>query len=113
MMPRNASLQFILQALKPFWFWILLQSIAGIVWAIDLSVRPYILKIVVDTLANAASNAAIDQLLMPLSLYIGLSLTVVLLFRLYDIAWLRMLAPMKAHIANLLTNSMLQHCSHA
>jgi len=106
---RNHITPFILQVLQPFRVLIALQSIAGIVWAIDLSVRPYLIKVVIDTLANVPHDDAINQLLMPLSLYIILSLTVVMLFRLYDVAWLRMLAPLRAHIATLLTSSMLRH----
>lgn len=106
---RNPSILFIFQALKPFWLWIALQSIAGIVWAIDLSFRPYLIKVAVDRISSASTSDAVEQLLAPLSLYIGLSLTVVMLFRIYDVAWLRMLAPMKARIANLLTDSMMRH----
>lgn len=106
---RNPSVLFIFQVLKPFWLWIALQSIAGIVWAIDLSFRPYLIKVAVDIISTVPPNNAANQLLIPLSLYIGLSLIVVILFRFYDIAWLRMLAPMKARIANLLTNNMMRH----
>jgi ATP-binding cassette subfamily B protein len=109
-MPRHSPCQlFILEVIKPFKWWIALQSVAGVVWAIDLSLRPYILKVVIDTIANTSRYDAVNHLLVPLSLYILLSLVVVILFRLYDIAWIHILAPMKSHIASLLTKKLLQH----
>ncbi len=105
---RRSNTLFIFQSLKPFWLYIVLQSIAGVVWAIDLSVRPYLLKVVIDRITTISTNGILNQLFMPLSLYIGLSLIVVLLFRLYDMAWLRMLAPMKAHIVKMLTRTMMR-----
>lgn len=108
-MRSNVIQNFILRVLKPFWLWIALQSVGGIVWAIDLSIRPYILKVVIDTLAMGYHDQALKQLLLPLSLYIGISLLVVVLFRLYDFAWIRMVAPMKAHIVDLVLKNIMLH----
>jgi ATP-binding cassette subfamily B protein len=103
---------FVLECLKPFRFWIFAQTGVGILWAIDLSLRPYILKIILDKLPYLSAQAAIGELSGPIAAYIGLSFFIVVIFRCYDYIWLNLNPPLKRFIGDKLMTRLMLH-SHS
>lgn len=111
MQPTSVT-RFILDTLKPFRWWVFGQVIVSMIWAIDLSLSPYLLKMMVDRMSTAPLNEAYDALLLPASLYFSMLLVVVLAFRFYDYAWLNINPPMKRHVGSMLMDRMMQHAHH-
>lgn len=100
---------FILEALKPFKFLICAQLIIGIIWAIDLSLRPYILKMMIDKVPYLTKETVVGELSGLVTFYIFMSLFIVISFRFYDYTWLKLNPPLKHRLGNVLMNKMMGH----
>lgn len=100
---------FLLDILKPFKFLIFGQLTIGIIWAIDLSLRPYILKTIIDKIPHVTKDTVIEQLSSLVIFYVFMSLTVVVLFRIYDVIWLKLNPPIKRKIGDALMKKMMAH----
>lgn len=61
---------YILQNLRPFRLPMAVMFIAALMLSIDLSIRPYLLKIIVDTLSTSSSAQSMTTLLWPILLYL-------------------------------------------
>jgi ATP-binding cassette subfamily B protein len=110
--PAQSVTKFILNSMKPFRWWVLGQVLVSVVWAIDLSLSPYLIKMMVDRMASTSFEQAYDALFLPASLYFSMLLVIVVMFRFYDYAWLHINPFMKRHIGSLLMDRMLQHAQH-
>lgn len=111
-MTTTSVTRFILSCMKPFKWWVFGQFIVSIIWAIDLTLSPYLLKIMVDSMAEAPLAEAYQALFTPALLYFGMLVVIVLIFRFYDYAWLNINPPMKRHIGSILMDRMMQHAYH-
>src|SRR5205807_2112043 len=78
-------------------------------WAIDLSLRPYILKMIIDKLPNLKSDTIVGELSGLVIFYVTLSLLVVIMFRFSDFIWLKLNPPLKRHAGDLLMKKMMEH----
>lgn len=87
----STTYKFILQALKPYWLHLILLIIIELCWAIDLSLRPYLLKVMVDKLEDYSGEAIYTLLLYPSVAYTLLSILSVFMLRLSDWIYLKML----------------------
>ena len=75
--------QFIYQAIRPFPLAIGLMIFIAIFMAIDLSLKPYILKIMLNRLAENSRAEIFSYLLVPCAIYIFLDFMVTTIWRLY------------------------------
>lgn len=101
--------KFLIDVLRPFRFWILAQVIIAIIWAINLSLRPYILKVMIDRMPHATVDNVIQILIGPVTFYLAMSLLIVIVFRIYNYVWLKLNPPLKRHIGNVLMQRMMNH----
>lgn len=101
--------RFILKCCKPFKFLVLGQFIISFIWAIDVSLRPYLLKIMLDRLPTLKMGTAADALMVPAGIYLLMALVVVGMYRVYDYLWLKLNPPLKRHIAKILITRMMLH----
>jgi ATP-binding cassette subfamily B protein len=108
----HTTTQFIVQSLKPFRWWIVAQTIIGIIWAIDLAIRPYVVRMIINRMTEVGPDQAYAVLIGPALLYIGLSTFQLLNLRMYDYVWLSINSPLKKYIDILLMNRMMQHSHH-
>ena len=108
-MKNNSVTAFVLTCLKPFKWLIAGQFIVAFVWAIDLSFRPYLLKIIFDRISTISAKAAIAELSRPAIFYCSMSLFIGVIFRLYDFIWLKLNPNLKRHIGNILMQKMMNH----
>jgi ATP-binding cassette subfamily B protein len=106
---KDSTIQYIFSCVRSFKYWIIAQCFIGIFWAIDMSVRPFILKVMIDRLNSASPETAVRMLTTPAALYIGMSLLMVFFFRIYDFIWLNINPGLKRYIGNSLMNRMMQH----
>ncbi|WP_032112463.1 ABC transporter ATP-binding protein [Candidatus Paracaedibacter symbiosus] len=105
-------LQFVKVITKPYRLHLLGLVIVGLLWAIDLSLRPYLLKLILDKVDVSPSSTVINQTIGVVSFYLGLSLLGTLNLRVYDYINLKMIPNLRADIQEKLTYYVLGH-SHA
>lgn len=74
---------FIVKMIRPFPGGISVMFLTAFVWAIDLSVRPYILKIILNRVAEVPPHEVFDYLTLPACAYLFMSFLVSTCFRLY------------------------------
>lgn len=101
--------KFVWSCIEPFKWKVFSLFFIVSLWAIDVVVRPYILKLLVDKIAMPSEKIAMAELVQLASLYLGLSLFVFVVFRFYHYLWLLIRAPLKRHITGKLMNHMMQH----
>ncbi|MDP3889511.1 MAG: ABC transporter ATP-binding protein [bacterium] len=105
----GAIVRFILQSLKPFKWWIVVQVAVSVVWAMDQALRPYLLKIMLDRMSCLNRSEVYSVLVIPAIFFISLALMNVLLLRFYDYAWLKISSPLKRDIGLNLMQRMMRH----
>jgi ATP-binding cassette subfamily B protein len=109
---RTQASHFILSCLKPFKYCIAAQMCIGVAWAIDISLRPYLLKILLNQMTCLDPELAYVALIWPSVTYILLSAGMVLIFRIQDFIFLNLNAPLKIYIGQQLMQHMMQHSHH-
>lgn len=109
---KNSVLSFTLSVLRPFMPFIIIQMIVGVVWAVDLAFRPFLIKLLLNKAMVIAPVDAIKEL-GPLAIaYIFLSLVLLCFLRLHDWAWLKISAPLRRHINMNLMERMMTQSHH-
>jgi len=91
---------FIWHFIKPYRGNILWLMATGLFWATQLSVTPYVMKILIDTVNEYPSDATgfIAAVTGPAVLYVSLTLLQVIIYRFYDYLTLRTIPFIKADI---------------
>ena len=105
---QNVS-SFIFSCIRPFKYLLMLQLMIGIVWAVDLSLRPYLIKVILDRIAGCSTDKVISLLMGPITLYIFMSALVIIIFRAYDYLWLQFNPNLRKHIGLKLMDRMFDH----
>jgi len=111
-MSQNQTTRFIFESVMQFKWWTVPQIIVAILWAVDVNLRPYILKIMMDRLQDLSPANAIAQLAGPAILYILLTLGVVIMFRCYDFIALTLQSSLRRYVGDRLMSRMMMH-SHS
>lgn len=75
---------FIIKMISPFFRSIMLMFLVGIVWSIDLSLRPYILKIMLNRIVEYPAHSIFEYLMLPVGVYLLMSFLHSSVFRLYS-----------------------------
>lgn len=100
---------FILKAAKPFRWLIGGQIFVAIIWAIDISLRPYLIKVILDIIANAPRDNVVHDLSLPCGLYLLVSVIVVIVFAYYDWIAIKLFPGIKKYIGMILMDRMMDH----
>lgn len=74
---------FVIKMAKPYPVAILVMVLVAIVWAVDLSVRPYLMKVILDRVSEATNDNLYVLLLYPAGGYFLMSFMMSTLFRCY------------------------------
>lgn len=99
---------FLMNTVKPFRWHIGGLVWVIIVWALDTSLRPYILKIILDKLSICSQTETFAILGPWVCVYMGMMLFAVANYRLYDYIRLRLLPGLRQKIINDITSPMLE-----
>lgn len=92
---------YITNTIKPFPLPILIMFITAIIWAVDLSLRPYLLGVIFDGLASSKQHNIFTYLAGPIILYLGSYFLLSLSFRLYNyFVEIKMIPHLRAKIAD-------------
>ncbi len=103
---------FIFQVSWPFRYWILAQLFVWVLWAIDISLRPLVLKIIVDRLAEISSANVVGELSAPVFFYVFMSGVNLLGYCFYDYIRLQFYPLLKRDVVQALMGRMMDH-SHS
>ena len=89
-----------------FWFFVV-----SVVWAVEMSLSPYLLKTILDKVIQFSDNneELISALLVPVVLYVSMSVILNLNFRLYEYANLRLYPELKANITRDMFSYLIDH----
>ena len=105
----NSTLSFILAAFKNFKFYVIWLFVTSTIWSIDVSLGPYLLKIMVDRADNIDHSSVLPVLGKPVLLYILLLIIVFIASRLDDFIWLKLKPNLQKHIGIKLMKRMMNH----
>lgn len=109
---KNSVFYFIYTSIKPFRWYLAGQIFVAIIWAIDVSLRPYLVKNILNRAAIIPREMAFSELGMLCIMYMVLGFLMVSLFRFHDWCWLKISAPLKKHVGMLAMNRMLSQSHH-
>ncbi len=100
---------FIYKALLPFRRSIIIMYLVAIAWAIDLSLRPYVLKIIVDRISQPLNQNVFNTVGFPVAIYFAMTFIYLTLFRIYGyVIEVKMIPNLRRNIANLSFSSLLK-----
>jgi len=102
-------ISFIFSCIRPFKYLLMLQFMVGTVWAVDLSLRPYLIKVILDRISVANPDTVITLLIWPVTIYMSMSVLIVIIFRIYDYLWLKLNPNLRKYIGLKLMNKMIDH----
>jgi ATP-binding cassette subfamily B protein len=105
----NSTLSFILAAFKNFKFYVIWLFVTSRIWSIDVSLGPYLLKIMVDRAENIVHSSVLPVLGEPVLLYILLLIIVFIASRLDDFIWLKLKPNLQKYIGIKLMKRMMNH----
>lgn len=97
----NQVWRYIFGIIRPFRLSISVMLWVAFFWAMDLSLRPYLLKVILNRLSHGGTIPVFDLLIGPISLYLLLYLIMTSSFRLYGyFVEIRLIPAMRKKIAN-------------
>ena len=105
----KTSIPFLLNSLKPFKFYVGLHLFVVLYNAIDLSLWPYVSKVLVDKLATTPHEQIIAEIWPVALLLIVLTLLPGLIWRLADFSWMNLTPAMKKKITSESMDYAMQH----
>ena len=85
------------------------QFIVAVIWAIDMSLRPYLIKVILNKIPTIVPSQAFNILLPSVILYIVIGGVIVITFRFYEWILLLFHPNLKNHIGIILMNRMMNH----
>lgn len=100
---------FIMRSIRPFKWLISGQVFVAIVWAIDISLRPYIIKVILNVIADSPRNEVVEKLWVPAGFYLLVSVIIVIVFRYYDWVALKLFPGIKKYVGMALMDRMMDH----
>lgn len=103
----RSQIRFLLSVISPYRWFIAAQVAISVIWAIDLSLRPYLVKTMLDGLVEGRELEAYAALVIPALSYLALGGITVVSYRLYDYVWLHLNAPLKRSLGLMLMDRMM------
>ena len=101
--------EFIRKVLKPTRWHLTGFLLIGLFWSLDLSFRPYLIKIMLDRINTTPPERIVPAISFIAGLYILTSLLMSLVFRLWNIIRRNLVPRLKGHITETMMQHMLKH----
>lgn len=87
--------------------------LAGVIWSLEIAIKPYLIKWIINSIVDQNINSLSNYtLLLPIGIYIALSMVLNLVFRLHDYAGLKLYPELKRKIVKDMY-SHLMRCPYA
>jgi ATP-binding cassette subfamily B protein len=103
---------FFLQVFKPYLWFITCAVFLSSIWAVDLSLRPYLIKMMVNHVSSMSGPIKLEFLGLIAFFYICMSFIVESTHRLNDWIWMRLHPNLRKSITLLLVEGMMEHSHH-
>lgn len=104
------AIKFIIKIASPFKGAIFIMIIASFLWAVDLSLRPYLLKIVIDLIAAPDSTNLFANVLPSVTAYVVCLIALTTIYRFYDyFVMMNMVPKMRQIIVDHIFSYTLRH----
>jgi ATP-binding cassette subfamily B protein len=105
----NSLSKFILHFLKPYRWGAYFLVLSAFIWALDISIRPYLLKVMIDRVTNINAENLMQSLLWPACGYVFMLLLINITFRIFDYVCLKIFPAFKSDIILAATNYLEHH----
>jgi ATP-binding cassette, subfamily B, bacterial len=102
-------LAFLKDVIRPFYWHIAGMVIVMLIWAIKMSLSPYVIKIMLDRLGSSPAQDVFSYLLWPAITFVSLGLLMTCTFRFYDYIALKMKPRLKQNIIEKMVAHMMGH----
>ncbi len=103
---------FCLQVFKPYRWLIACVVFLSSIWAVDLSLRPYLIKMMVNNVSSMTGSIKLEILWWLVFFYICMSFIVEITHRLNDWIWRKLQPNLRKSITLLLVERMMEHSHH-
>ncbi len=104
------ALFYIYKMVRPFYWSFAVMLLVALAWAIDLSLRPYLLKVILDRLTHSPSHEAFRYVAYPLLTYFFLLFFHTSMFRLYNyFIEIKMIPSLHKKITNSIFSYVIEH----
>jgi ATP-binding cassette subfamily B protein len=100
---------FVIQFVQSFRWMLLGQLTNRMLWAIQLSLSPYLVKLILDKVTEPVTIQSLHCLWKLAGLYIALKLLLSLSFRVYQWLWLKIAYELQRSVSVILLDRMLDH----
>lgn len=109
-LPKTLS-AFIWHFLKPHKLYLAIIAIVALVWAVELSVSPYLFKLLIDGVSQYSDKPTLllSAILLPAILYASMSLIININFRVYDYVNMKLFLQLYTHITNAVFEYTINH----
>lgn len=108
-MKNHNIISLILDCIKHVKWWVFAQAFISVCWAIDLTLRPYLIKIMVDIVPTIQPGTSLEVMLWPAGFYIGFAAFIQIVFRFHDITWLKINPIVRKYVGLKLMDRMMDH----
>lgn len=88
---------------------IVCQLFVAVICAIDLSLRPYLLKTMLDQVVGINPAIVVEVLIIPITFYVGMTFVNAFILRFENYIWLYINPEMKSYIALKLTDKLISY----
>ncbi len=107
----NTLFGFIWFFLKEYKSALFIFFIVGIVWSIDLSITPFMIKLIIDRVIEQANNTRflVEVLLVPALVYVAMPFIIMLNFRLYDYTCMMLFPRLKVDVLSYMFSYISNH----
>lgn len=103
---------FFFQGIKSLEWWILCPILLSVLWAADLSLRPYLIKMMINHISSDRGLIEFNFLWHLAFFYAGLSLLIEITYRANDWIWLHLEPKLREHLTVILVKRLMDHSQH-
>lgn len=108
---KNDVFAFLKECLKPFTWLLFGQTMISLLWALDISLRPYIVKTILDAISILPKDGILQGIALPVFLYLFSLLVVSVCYRVYDWIIFTRNPRIKKKIISYVFDHLLDHSS--
>src|ERR1700677_3173595 len=99
---------FIFAQMRPFKWHMATFLTIGLLWALELSLAPYLIKMILDRMTVTPPAQLVPAIGWIIALYIAIGLVMSCLYRVWQLARRAMIPRLKANITETLSNRLLE-----
>lgn len=104
----NSVITFLKEVTKPFRVYLVVFAFISLICAVDLSLRPYIIKLLIDQVNKIVmGESSLATIVKPISWYMSVSIIMIGISTFYEMLWVNFFANFKSKIGTILMKYLL------